>query len=375
MAQTVRKERQSNMELLRIVAMLMIITLHYLDKGNVLPGFTESSTLNHHLAWWLEACCYGAVNLYVLISGYFMAESKFTFKKLAILWLQILFYSWVIGVICFATGLVGVEQKSLYELIFIAFPVTSAHYWFATVYVLLFALSPFLNVCIANMNRKQHKACIAVAVIVFSAWNTVLPFTNALTDREGMDIPWFICLYVIAAYLKKYPDCIKGKKVWYLLGYFSCSTLVFLFGFGCMLAEKTIGKLGGYATMLYAYNSLAVLASSLCLFVYFTKLKISGKGIGNVINTVAAATFGVYLIHEHRYLRYLWPQWLGVEANADKSWMILHWFGSIILIFVLCAVLEWIRKRIFVLVTERQWFGKLFAPLRKAEQMMNGDME
>lgn len=375
MTQAVRKERQSNMELLRIVAMLMIITLHYLDKGNVLPAFAQSSSINHYLAWWLEACCYGAVNLYVLISGYFMVESKFTFKKLVVLWLQILFYSWVIGAVCLATGLVGAEQKSLYELIFIAFPVTSAHYWFATVYVILFAVSPFLNVCIAKMKRQQHKACIAVTVILFSVWNTVLPFTNAVTDREGMDIAWFVCLYVIAAYIRKYPDCIKRKKITYTIGYIGFSTLVFLFGIGCVFAEKTIGKLGGYATMLYAYNSLAVLAAGLCLFACFTKVNISGKKIGKFINMLATATFGVYLIHEHRYLRYLWPQWLGVENYSNTVWMILHWFGSILAVFGVCAVAELIRKWLFSLVTGRKWFGKIFLPFRKAEQKMNGDAE
>ncbi len=375
MTQAVRKERKSNMELLRIVAMLMIITLHYLDKGNVLPAFTQSSTVNQHIAWWLEALCYGAVNLYVLISGYFMVESRFTFKKLIVLWLQILFYSWAIGGVCLATGLVGAEQKSLYELIFVVFPVTSAHYWFATVYVLLFVLSPFLNLCIAKMNRQQHKACIAVVVILFSAWNTILPFTNAVTDREGMDIAWFVCLYVIAAYFRKYPDCIKRKKIVYFGGYLGFSTLVFVFGLACVFTERTVGKLGGYATMLYSYNSLAVLAASLCLFAFFTKINIAGKKVCKVINTLATATFGVYLIHEHRYLRYLWPQWLSVESNADKPWMILHWLGSVVLVFMLCATIELIRKRIFSLIIERKWFDKIFAPLLKAERKMNGDTE
>ena len=62
MAGTGVKSRQSNMELLRVVAMLMIITLHYLDKGNVLPEFAEMSTANHYIAWLLESFCYVAVN-------------------------------------------------------------------------------------------------------------------------------------------------------------------------------------------------------------------------------------------------------------------------------------------------------------------------
>ena len=90
------KPRQLNMEILRIVAMLMIITLHYLDKGGVLKEFTLKMGLNRELAWIIEALCMGSVNIYVLISGYFLSKSEFKFKKVILLWAQILCYSWII---------------------------------------------------------------------------------------------------------------------------------------------------------------------------------------------------------------------------------------------------------------------------------------
>ncbi len=365
------KSRQSNMELLRVVAMLMIITLHYLDKGNVLPEFAQMNTVNHYLAWILEAFCFVAVNLYVLISGYFLCTSKFTFKKLCTLWAQILFYSWIIGAIMILMG--SAEVNGLYELIFIAFPVTSGHYWFATVYVLLFALSPFLNAAIEKMSKKQHRVCIIVLLVIFSLWNTVLPMTMPMTDREGMDIAWFVCLYIIAAYLRKYPEDMKKKAYIYSLGYVGCSFLVFGSGLALIYVERIIGKLGGYATNWYAYNSLPVLMGSVCLFVAFAKCEIKGVHISKIINTLAGATFGVYLIHEHQFLRYLWQQWLCVEQNASKPWMPVHLLGSIALVFLLCFVAEWVRKGVFALITERKWFRKAFERFEKIESKMNGE--
>jgi len=373
MAQTGVKTRQSNMELLRIVAMLMIITLHYLDKGDALPKFEEMSTVNHYITWIVEAFCYVSVNIYVLISGYFLSCSRFTVKKLLLLWGQIVFYSWVIGGIFLLTGMVGEGATGLYELIFIALPVTAGHYWFATVYVLLFAVSPFLNAAVAKMSREQHRACIVVLLIVFSVWNTFLPMTVPMTDREGMDIAWFICVYMIAAYLRKYPEVLKAKKPVMVLGYVVSSIVIFLAGILLLWVDEVFGKLGGYAINWYAYNSLPVLIGSVCLFVVFLKTEIKSIPFGRIINTLAGTTFGIYLIHEHRYLRYLWPQWLHTTENASQPWMILHLIGSVLLVFAACACIELLRKWLFGLVTERKWFGNLMGRFDKLEKKINGD--
>ena len=94
-----KKTRQANIELLRIVAMLMIIVLHYLDKGEILVLFTRESTAMQIVHRQIQIFCIVAVNLYVLISGYFLTESRFTIKKMVVLWAQVLFYAWGITVL------------------------------------------------------------------------------------------------------------------------------------------------------------------------------------------------------------------------------------------------------------------------------------
>lgn len=88
---------------------------------------------------------------------------------------------------------------------------------------------------------------------------------------------------------------------------------------------------------------------------------------------VSGATFGVYLIHEHRYMRYLWPQWLGVEQNSDKPWMILHLLGSVLLVFAIGTIIELVRKWLFGLVTNRMWFNSIFKKIAGIEEKVNGD--
>ena len=103
------------------------------------------------------------------------------------------------------------------------------------------------------------------------------------------------------------------------------------------------------------------------------KMKIKSVPLGKIINILAGATFGVYLIHEHRNLRYLWQQWLDVEQSAGQPWMIFHLIGSVLAVFVVCAGVELLRKWLFGLITERKWFGRIFEKFSKLEDKINGD--
>ena len=84
--------RQAGIELLRCIAMLMVITLHYLDKGGVLIPLSQKQSPAGYAAWLLEAFCIVAVNVYVLISGYFLVEAGFRVKRILLLAAQVLFY-------------------------------------------------------------------------------------------------------------------------------------------------------------------------------------------------------------------------------------------------------------------------------------------
>ena len=349
------KPRQLNMEVLRVVAMLMIITLHFLDKGDVLKDFTLDMGFNRNLAWIIEALCIGSVNIYVLISGYFLSTSEFKIKKVILLWAQILFYSWIITVIyAIATKGAFNFENGIYDWIPLIMPVTGSHYWFATVYILLYIFFPFLNKGINAMEKKQLKGIIIAALAVFSIWNTFLPFTQPLTDREGMDICWFACLYLIAAYIRKYPEDFKLQRWMYFLFFALSSLLVFVLGKGLLLADSFIGKLGGYAKNFYPYNSFFILFASVCLFIFVVKAgeKTCPNWIAKTVLFAAQGTFGVYLLHEHSLLRYLWPKWFKVEEISQTPLFILHLLGTILAVFAVGILVDFVRRMIFGLFTK-----------------------
>ena len=89
-----KQGRMANLELLRCVAMMMVVVLHYLGKGNLLADLTDPHLTGAELAaWFLECFCIVAVNVYMFISGFFLCASSFKVSRLVQLWLQV----WEIG--------------------------------------------------------------------------------------------------------------------------------------------------------------------------------------------------------------------------------------------------------------------------------------
>ena len=301
-----------------------------------------------------------------------MVEARFTFKKVVLLWAQVLFYAWGMAAIFFLTGSVNVGGQGIYDLIPVVLPVTGNHYWFATVYLTLFAVSPFLNVAIKHMTRVQHGWAIGITVLIFSLWNTVLPFTIPVTDGEGMDLPWFLCLYLIAAYIRKYPDCVKLKKRFCLPVYLGSAALSVLLGLLLLWVDTKVGKLGGYAGNFFPYNSFLTLTASVALFLFFLQWNIKDGILARCIVKFGACTFGVFLIHEHFYMRYLWPKWFGVSEMAESPWMLLHMFGTILAVFFACAIIDMVRQWIFKLIFQNRVANGLFQKFEKFENGING---
>ena len=89
-------ERNIGIDLLKIVSMLMIVTLHMLGHGGVLDDMPPMSRC-YQVAWLIEIACYGAVNCYALASGFLTARCNI--RKLMELWLQVMFYSLMITIV------------------------------------------------------------------------------------------------------------------------------------------------------------------------------------------------------------------------------------------------------------------------------------
>lgn len=83
-----KKQRNTNLDLLRIVSMLLIVFLHSIDHSGVLENAAGCGSVMHFYVRFTYALCQVCVNIYIMLSGYFMVTSKFRLQKLVTLWME-----------------------------------------------------------------------------------------------------------------------------------------------------------------------------------------------------------------------------------------------------------------------------------------------
>ena len=263
------------------------------------------------------------------------------------LWLQILFYTLLIPPVLALFGrLSWREALDPYHLWNCLFPVESGHYWFATAYVVMLLFSPALNAAVRALSRRQLKAVILclLAFFCFGKSLSVLPFG---TDRYGYDFGWFCCLYLIAAYLRKYGSTfLYGKKRGGALYLISCAGVAALSLLCLYLCGRT-GALEYYASVPFHYNFLLCLTGALGLFAFFSGLRIPENGLAQAARRISPAVFGVYLIHEHADVSAGWALWIAGEASEHFGGYLIQLTESVLLLFVLGVCVDLVRARLF----------------------------
>lgn len=345
---TTGSKRQANFELLRIVAMLMIISLHYLVKGGAAVPFPFAA--KEHpvgvLAWLIESFCIVAVNCYVLISGYFCVESAWKPGRVASLLCQVLFYSLLIPVLLLLTGVVSPGELAIYDWIGFALPFGTEHYWFATAYLVMYLFAPFLSAGIQKMKKRDLQILLALLLIFFSLEKTIIPMYLA-TDRYGYDFGWFLCLFVTAGYIRLYGISWLEKR----------SHAVGLYGISCLgiwmlsLFSNTLGKeievFARYADMPYTYNHLLCLTGAVSLFYVFQNVSLREGRVADAIRLLAPCTFGVYLLHEHMLVRYRWLEWLKADQVKESFLFLPHMIGCVLLVYGIGTAVDLARAWVF----------------------------
>ena len=340
------KARQANIELLRIIAMLMVVVLHYLSKGQAIVSMTENTDAWNLSLWFLEAMCIVTINLYVLISGYFFVEANWKFLRLITLWLQVMFYSIGVPAVCFALGIGEVRQWGLYDWINVLFPIQMEHYWFMTAYTVLYLFVPILSKGVKLMTRKQQELVIAGLLLVFSIPKSILPI-GIPTDRFGYDFGWFLCLFMIASYIRLHGISFFSGKGRSFAVYFGAVAgiwgISFLFG---MLSRR--GLPFAYAMdMPYCYNHILVLLAAVALFYAFTYIKIPQGKAADLICKVSSYTLGVYLLHENLAVRTQWQIWAGTPQVRGRWGIFPHMIITVFAVFIAGVMADFVRDCIF----------------------------
>ncbi len=347
-------KRQANFELLRILAMLMVVSMHFLSHTGGLPVAEEGRVPDGRetAGVLVESFCIVAVNVYVLISGYFLSQKGFSFRRLQRLWCQILFYTLLIPVGLTAAGVLSAaELLNPYHVWNCLFPVQSGHYWFVTAYVVLLLFSPLLNAAVRAMSARQLRIAIGALLAFFCLGKSlsVLPFAS---DRYGYDFGWFICLYLTGACMRRHGSALLGRKKRCALLYaISCLLVAGSELFSLWLCGSR-GILEYYATVPFHYNYLFAYTGALGLFCLFAGLRIPAGKVSGWICQASRGAFGVYLIHEHVDISGRWTEWILGEPSGHTAGYLIQMTESVLFLFLLCICIDLLRGRLFELAKQ-----------------------
>ncbi len=351
---TEKKSRQLNYEILRILAMMMIVSLHYFSKGGLLgsPISTQMGAINYTI-WLLEAFCLVAVNVYVLISGYFGVgdeavpfDGKKALRRPLKIWLQVLFYSVIIGTI--ATFISG-NTINLYQIFNYVFPILTEHYWFATAYIVLCFLMPFLNEGFNLIDKKTMRAIIFALLIIFSISKTVIPM-KLPWEKYGYDAYWFVVLYLTGGYLRRYGIPLITNRLRAAALYIASALMIFVSFIVLRAVYFRTGSLENFVDYAYSYNHFLCYIGAIGLFLVFrTPKELSApRQVRNLIELFSGAAFGVYLIHEHIDIRYRWVKWFkcSEHINSSVGIFLIRMLLTVVAVYLICSLIEMARIKL-----------------------------
>lgn len=332
--------RQSNIELLRIILMMFVITLHFNFSSNEAIYLASGIPLNQEILYFLEALEICAVNTFVLITGYFMCTaSKIRLSKILFLIVQVSIYRFAIYLIQLYLGLATFSYS---QIVINLLP----NNWFTSIYVALYLLAPFINKLIKNTNKKQFKHLIIISFILFSVAPFVSDFFNEYMGwdvaglntvsffgaNSGYSIVNFVLMYLIGAYLRMNN---QNKLNLPILGYILCAVVIYL----------------GYKAfyVFHGYCNPFVILEAVALFKVFEGLNIKNN---RIINTLSKQSYSVYLLHGNFYFIFNIESIVSSNPVIMLMWIIIlcitlymiSWFIGTIYDFVTIPIQKLIKK-------------------------------
>lgn len=326
-------ERKSNFELLRLLAMFFIVVEHLLFATTL---YTQPalSTIDN-VSRLIEAFCICAVNIFFLLSGYFLKE-EIKISRLVNLYIRMWIYCVGIYLIFCAVGYTTFNIGNLVKHIL---PITFNQYWFMQTYFLLALLGPYISKMLNSLNKKEHLILVLILLVFFSLHQTISETNNTLDKTQGYGIIWGIVLVVVGNYIKKYGDQFINKinMKWFLISYIIISVLIFLSNY--LIVKYNIAQGIDSRNKFYNYNSLTVFAQSVSLLCIFIKINMKQN---KLINRLSKNVISGYLILSQVELtNFLWDKFRNFNSYPSSMFLYTSILLAISLVILLiCIVID-----------------------------------
>ena len=331
------KNRNSSVELLRIIAMAIIALCHsvpyYGDYKSIAfiklgVATTSISTFLFNVFFYMGQI--GNI-LFVVCSSYFLLDKKVSRKQKII---NMILDVFVISVIFIVMSLILRLKVPTAEYIENIFSITYRKNWFVGCYIMFYMVHPYLNIIIRNIKKEQLLRLNVVLIIIYCVLQLVFKGKYYFTDLVG-----FIVIYFIVAFMKNYmPEFMKNNKRNIIIVVASTILTAML-----LIITNIVGlKVPSLSkNLLYFKNTTNPFSIALCigLFNIFNNRKFENK----FVNKIASVSLLFYLIHENALFRYyMRPKFyeLVFPYGHKLLWVLLE----AVLLFVFGIILALIYK-------------------------------
>jgi len=336
-----KSSRNSNIELLRIVGLFLIVLGHFAWQTNW--NFNHTGIVLEVMVRSLWIGGKLGVNLFVLISGYFLIKSKFKAKSFIRTWLMAYFYAVVVYVFSLVSGINHFDLKQLLKSVF--FVQFGYLNWFVTAYLIMYLLIPFINVLLKRLTHKQFLTLLSVLLLL--SINRTL-FHNLSIGTNGNDAMWLIIVYCFGAYIRVYETRLKSLKP----KFYYFSTLFWLFlAIASVFLITVFQKLKVFPNEKRLYGwfidgfSPIQLLLAVSIFVSILYIKPYNR---QFINKIASTTFAIYLIHANLLIvDWLWNSLIRGFQYQQSYFVIIYGLLVSIAVFVICSGIDIVRQQLF----------------------------
>lgn len=343
---SIKKEKNMGIELLRIISMFMVVILHCLGHGGILEN-AEKGSVPYIIAWFIECCCYSAVDIYAITTGYVCINSKTKFSRIGHLWLQAFLYT--AGITFIFKFFIPGHDIGFGQFIGSLFPVLSKHYWYLTAYFCLYLFIPFINTFLLNLTAEKRQN---LSLLIFSVF-CITPFFCFFYGREIFELNdgyspfWLMLLYIFGATIKlNEKEKMHRKNYLYLVCFLFFSTITLVSKLSISYINNILPQELCGEDLFVSYFSPFVVASAFCIFMFFKNAKI--KHLKKIISAFGSASFGVYLISEQQIIKNIFIK-DSLANYAKEPWyiMVAAVFAYAVIIYFICACIDYIRIQIF----------------------------
>lgn len=307
--------------------MLAIVSGHLLSQTSL----ANVTGTNHVLASLLGSGVRIGVNVFLILGVWFMVDAKFKAERIVRLYLEVFFYSVPITICMLLAGEAGGARNVLQGLV----PFFGRSVWFASAYISLIAMSPFLN-HFFSLPARMQRTLLAVLILLFCFVPTI-PCSTPLDYLA--DFTWFCVVYLVIGIIKKgkMQERLPGAKRFLVTGF---AVYLALVGMRLIPATQPIAE--------YWIVNIKSLPNFLCAaLVFFGFLRLD-FGVIKWINFAARSVFAVYIVHQTPAFTHF--QW-NVLCHADSlvaaspAMFAGGVVGISLAVFLVASAIDYIRLR------------------------------